>query len=116
MVQIAIEESDRVGAERITVIWDRNGFTKKNYDSDFFGLFKGKLPPPYPLTIIQYIYIFMKNIELVSTLQDTYAERIDTMIALFPNWFFKMMYGIVKVFLTKRTKDKIKIVSELKDL
>lgn len=60
MVQIAIEESDRVGAERITVIWDRNGFTKKNYDSDFFGLFKGKLPPP-PLppnhyTIYLHIY------------------------------------------------------------
>lgn len=78
MVQKAIEEADRVGTEKITVLWDRNGFTRKNYDSDFLGLFK----------------------ELIGTLQDAYAERIDTMIVLYPNFFFKMIYGIVKVFLT----------------
>lgn len=38
------------------------------------------------------------------------------MIILYPNFFFKMIYGIFKVFLTKRTKDKIHVYSKKENL
>ncbi|KRX01853.1 Thioredoxin-like fold [Pseudocohnilembus persalinus] len=94
MINLALEEADRIGSERITLLWDRKGFTSKNYDSDFLSLGK----------------------ELVGMMQDTYAERLDSMIILYPNFFFKMIYGIFKVFLTKRTKDKIHVYSKKENL
>lgn len=40
MINLALEEADRIGSERITLLWDRKGFTSKNYDSDFLSLGK----------------------------------------------------------------------------
>lgn len=40
MINLALAEADRVGTERITLLWDRKNFTSKNYDSDFMSLGK----------------------------------------------------------------------------
>lgn len=49
-------------------------------------------------------------------MQDNYAERLQTIYILNPNWFFKAMFAIVKPFLTARTKSKITIIEKNKDL
>ncbi len=79
---------------KLSVVWDRQGFTMKNYDKRFFTLVK----------------------KFTGVLQDNYAERLDTFYILHPNWFFKTVYAVVKPFLTQRTKDKIVLINNQKDL
>ena len=45
--------ADKVGTGKITVIWDREGVTSKNFDYSMFGVMK----------------------KIVTLLQDNYAER-----------------------------------------
>lgn len=79
---------------KVCVLWDRQGFTMKNFDRRFMGLMK----------------------KLTGVLQDNYAERLDSIFILNPNWFFKTMFKVVRPFLNQKTKDKIKLVSKNADL
>ena len=54
--------------------------------------------------------------KFVSLLQDFYAERLSMVYVLHANWLYKLAYGIIKPFLAKKTKDKIKIIGEIPEL
>jgi hypothetical protein len=88
-----VQEAEKTTG-KLSVVWDRQGFTMKNYDKRFFTLAK----------------------KFTGVLQDNYAERLDTFYILHPNWFFKTVYAVVKPFLTQRTKDKIVLINNQKDL
>ena len=79
---------------KLSVIWDRQGFKMKNYDKRFFTFAK----------------------KFTRVLQDNYAERLDTFYILHPNWFLKTVSVFVKPFLAQKTKDKIVIINNQKDL
>jgi len=79
---------------KICVLWDRKGFTMKNFDRRFLGMMKS----------------------MTGVLQDNYAERMDSVYILNPNWFFKAMFKITRPFLNQKTKDKIKIISKQAEL
>lgn len=93
LIEKAIQQSEGKGNEKIVVIYDRSGFEKKNFDNK--------------------IMTFAKK--FVSLLQDYYAERLACFYIVNANWFFKLMYGVIKPFLTQRTKDKMIIIGKQED-
>jgi len=54
--------------------------------------------------------------KFVSLLQDFYAERLSMLYVLHTNWLYKLAYGIIKPFLAKKTKEKIKIINDIPEL
>lgn len=94
LIETGTKEADKIGDGKVCVLWDRKGFTMKNFDKRFLGLIK----------------------KLSGVLQDNYAERLDCIYILYPNWFFRTMFKILSPFLTQRTKDKMKIINSYKDL
>lgn len=94
MVEKGIKLCDEHGTGKISVIYDRTGFTKKNFDRSLFGLFR----------------------KLLGILQDNYAERLDKLFLINPNWLFKVIYKIVSPFLSKKTKEKIVLIKKLDTL
>lgn len=94
LLEQGIKLADAVGQSKLCVIWDREGFTKKNYDPSVFTTMK----------------------ELSGVLQDFYAERLQSCYILHPNWFFKAMFTLIKPLLNDRTKAKIKIIDKIADL
>ena len=79
----------------ICVIYDRTGFDKKKHFDD---------------------ELMKKTKELVGMLQDFYAERLAVMYILNVNWFFRVMYAMMKPFLTKRTTDKVRLFPLLQSI
>ncbi|EAR93079.1 divergent CRAL/TRIO domain protein (macronuclear) [Tetrahymena thermophila SB210] len=94
LLEEGISKCEQAGTGKVSVIWDREGFDKKNFDSNLFSTFK----------------------KLNQIMQDNYAERLSTIYILHPNWFFKTIYAVVKPFLTSRTKSKITIVDKTEEL
>ena len=94
MLEQGIQESDKVGAGRITLIIDLGGFTMKNADKRLIQIGK----------------------TIVTTLQDYYPERLERVLVLKANWFYKTAYSVVKLFLHERTKAKIKILEDYQEL
>lgn len=94
LIEKGTEKADKTGDGRVCVLWDRKGFTMKNFDKRFLGLMK----------------------KLAGILQDNYAERLDCLYVLHPNWFFKAMFKVIKPFLNKKTKEKIKLINNTKEL
>jgi hypothetical protein len=45
-----------------------------------------------------------------------YAERLSKFYVLHVNWFYRMMWTMVKPILAKKTRDKIVILGNPKDL
>ena len=85
----------RKGHKTVSVIYDRFGWRRSiNYDSKLMGLVK----------------------RLVGMLQDYYAERLAAVYILHINWFFRMIYAIVKPFLSRKTTDKVRIIKKMSDL
>ena len=54
--------------------------------------------------------------KVTGMLQDYYAERLEVAYILHINWFFRLMYGIFKPFLSKKTRDKIKIMGRVSEM
>lgn len=54
--------------------------------------------------------------KLLGMLQDYYAERLAAVYILHVNWFFRLIYAIVKPFLSRKTTDKVKILKKVSDL
>ena len=75
------------------VIVDREGSGYANFDKRFLG-----------------------KMSLAQVLQDYYAERLHKVYILHVNWVYKMVFGIVKPFLSERTKSKLKILSDVSEL
>lgn len=107
--QISVEETIRYGvymiekgirlckekkSDKMVVLYDREGFVNKNFDTKLATVMKS----------------------LLKILQAFYAERLAKMYVLNPNWFYKMMFAVVKPFLDDKTKKKIVLVSKLDEL
>eukprot|EP00357_Protocruzia_adherens_P004485 CAMPEP_0115004304 /NCGR_PEP_ID=MMETSP0216-20121206/19116_1 /TAXON_ID=223996 /ORGANISM="Protocruzia adherens, Strain Boccale" /LENGTH=304 /DNA_ID=CAMNT_0002370253 /DNA_START=52 /DNA_END=966 /DNA_ORIENTATION=- len=86
--------ADQLGVGKVCVIYDRNGFTSANKDSSLMSLMK----------------------RIVSMMQDYYAERLSDVYVLHTNWFYWLVWNIIKPFLAKKTKEKIHIMSKPEDL
>ena len=54
--------------------------------------------------------------QLVTMLQDFYAERLGALYIIHLNWFFWAMYQVIKPFLSSKTKEKIHILKNLESL
>ncbi|KAM3147206.1 hypothetical protein pb186bvf_000922 [Paramecium bursaria] len=93
-IEQGIEMADKVGTGKITVIWDREGVTSKNFDYSMFGVMK----------------------KIVTLLQDNYAERLYVAITLYPNFFAKSMMALIKPFLSEKSKSKIKLCDNIGQL
>ena len=77
------------------MIYDRFGWRKSvNFDKRLMSLVK----------------------RLVGMLQDYYAERLAAVYILHINWFFRLIYAIVKPFLSSKTTSKVNIIKKVKDL
>lgn len=95
LIETGTRLADEQGKDgKICVLWDRKGFSMKNFDKRLLGLLK----------------------KLSGILQDNYAERLDSIYIMFPNWFFRTMFKVLKPFLNKKTKEKIKLVGNYKEL
>ena len=70
--------------KQLVVIVDRENVTMSNFDRRFIG-----------------------KMGLFSVLQDFYAERLHKIFVLHINWIFRMIFNIVKPFLSEKTKDKV---------
>ena len=46
----------------------------------------------------------------VSMLQDYYAERLAKFYVVGANWLYKMLYAVIKPFLSKKTKEKVHLL------
>lgn len=94
-IEQGIQKMKDLGTSKICVIWDREGFDqKKNFDKSIITIMK----------------------QLLGILQDFYAERLDVVYILKPNWFFKMIFGMVKPFLSEKTKGKLKLINKNEEL
>jgi hypothetical protein len=51
---------------------------------------------------------FLGQRNLITSLQDFYAERLHRIYILHLNWLFKTIFAMVKPFLSERTKSKVK--------
>ena len=95
MLEKGINLSEERGeSDQICVLYDRRGFEYKNFDRQLFGAGKN----------------------LLTMLQDNYAERLGVFYVIGVNWLYWMLFKIVSVFLTQRSKDKIKLVYSNEEL
>ncbi len=67
------------------MIYDRTGMSRANQD----------------MQVIKFTTSF------VSMLQDYYAERLAKFYVVGANWLYKMLYAVIKPFLSKKTKEKV---------
>lgn len=94
MLEKGIQEGEKLGTDKVVVVYDRRGYSKKNHD---------------PATVDT-----MKK--LMPILQDYYPERLETFYVLGANWFYRAMFEVVKVFLSEKTAKKVKVLAEQSDL
>ncbi|CAD8120736.1 unnamed protein product [Paramecium sonneborni] len=94
MIDQGIQKADLAGTGRISVIWDREGVTTKNFDTSMFSIMK----------------------KMVTLVQDNYAERLHQAFILYPNFIVKSVMAVVKPFLSEKTKSKIILCNTMKEL
>ena len=94
LLEDGISRSEKLGqSDQVCILYDRSGFNYKNFDYQLFTTSKS----------------------LVTMLQDNYAERLGALYVIGAGWFYWMIFNIVKVFLTKRTKE-IHLIGNLDEL
>ena len=100
LMRVGVGKADELKAKepslsgQVCVLYDRRGFTMKNFDPGLFGVLK----------------------TVVDVIQICYAERLGKMYVLGVNWFFKMMFGIINPLLSAKTRSKIVLLSTSEDL
>ncbi|CAD8079724.1 unnamed protein product [Paramecium primaurelia] len=94
IIDQGIQKADLAGTGRISVIWDREGVTSKNFDTSMFTIMK----------------------KVVTLVQDNYAERLNQLFILYPNFLVKSIMTVIKPFLSEKTKSKIILCNQMKDL
>lgn len=94
LIEKGIKLAEARGSDKMVVIYDREGFENKNFDKKLATVMRS----------------------LLTILQDYYAERLAKMYVLFPNWFYKLMFGVVKPFMDEKTKKKILLVNKVEEL
>ena len=76
------------------VIYDRRGMSKSNKDKDYPGFAK----------------------KFAQMVQDYYAERLGMMYVVGATLVFRGLFKLVKPFLAKKTKQKIRILNSEREL
>ncbi|KAL4484810.1 hypothetical protein ABPG74_019987 [Tetrahymena malaccensis] len=94
LMEVGIKMSEKSGTEKMCVIWDREGFSSKNFDFQFITLMKS----------------------LVAMFQDNYAERLAQVYILYPSFLMRQAFNIFKPLLAEKVRNKIQIINELSDL
>lgn len=94
LVEKGVKKSDKLGSKQICVIYDRGEMTSANRDSGLISLFR----------------------QLVAMLQDFYAERLGALYILHVNWFFWVVFKIIRPFLSTKTSEKIHVLGNLNEL
>lgn len=94
LLEKGIHLANENGVEKLCVIYDREGMTRKNFDMGLIGMMK----------------------QLLQVLQDFYAERLGRFYIINVNWLFWGMYKIISPFLSARTTDKIKVLRNTSEL
>jgi len=94
MLEKGLKEAEKLGQTKIVVVYDRRGYDKSNQDPK--SIDAGK--------------------QLTPILQDYYPERLHCFYVIGANWFYRMMFGIVKAFVSKKTLEKISILGSTEDL
>jgi hypothetical protein len=94
MLEKGIKEAEKLGSTKIVVLYDRKGYSKKNHDPQTVDTMKKLMP----------------------ILQDYYPERLEMFYVNGANWFYRMMFDIVKAFLSKKTIEKVKVLAGVEDL
>eukprot|EP00455_Lapot_gusevi_P011218 TRINITY_DN15166_c0_g1_i3.p1 TRINITY_DN15166_c0_g1~~TRINITY_DN15166_c0_g1_i3.p1 ORF type:complete len:226 (+),score=48.13 TRINITY_DN15166_c0_g1_i3:58-678(+) len=94
MIEQGIRLLEEKGADKICVIYDREGMSRKNFDLSLLTVAKS----------------------IVGVLQDYYAERLGRLYILNVNWFFWTIYKVVSPLLSQRTRDKICILRSNEEL
>jgi hypothetical protein len=96
MVELACRmlEENRNKVDQFVVIYDRTGVSYSNVDSRLIGLVK----------------------KLGVMLQDYYAERLSRCFILHVNWLYHMLFKVMSPLMQEKTKNKMVIVKDLKDL
>lgn len=94
MLEKGIADAEKLGTEKIVIIFDRHGYSKKNHDPATMDTMKKLMP----------------------ILQDYYPERLHMFFVLGANWFYRAMFEVVKLFLSKKTLEKVTIIAENSDL
>ena len=70
------------------MIYDRTGMTNANRDPDLIKF----------------------AMRMVGLLQDFYCERLGNFYVINANWMFWVGHKLIKPFLAKKTRDKIKLI------
>jgi len=94
MLEKGIKEAEKLGTDKVVVVYDRRGYSKKNHDPKTVDTMKKLMP----------------------ILQDYYPERLQTFYVLGANWFYRMMFDIVKAFLSEKTAKKVKVLADQQEL
>lgn len=79
---------------KIVVLWDRTGFSKKNFSRKYVGMMK----------------------KAVKVMSDVYPELLYRFYVIRPNFLFKTFLLLCKPFMSQRTKSKFKLITDLKQL
>jgi hypothetical protein len=87
-------EADRIGSKQICLIHDRRNMTKANKDDELMSIGRS----------------------LSSMLQDFYAERLGALYVLHVNWFYWLMFQMMKPLLSSKTRNKIHILNKPREL
>jgi hypothetical protein len=87
-VEHAVKLADERGVGQMCVIFDRAHMTAENRDHNLIGLLR----------------------RLAGMLQDFYAERLAAVYILYVNWFFWLMFKVIKPLLNRKTGEKINIL------
>jgi len=80
LMEVGVKEADKTGTKKMTIIWDREGFDRKNFDTRFIEIMK----------------------KLLGMFQDNYAERLSKVLIIHPNWFLKFGITIMKPFMASK--------------
>ena len=95
IIERTIRQIEKRGlAPRINCIYDRTNMTSANRDS---GLIKFAM-------------------RMLTMLQDFYCERLGNFFVINANWAFWIAHKLVKPFLAKKTRDKMKLIYKMEEL
>jgi hypothetical protein len=88
MMEKAVKLADEKGIGQVCVIYDRGEMTDENRDNNLIQMMR----------------------TLSGMLQDFYAERLGAVYVLHINWFYWVMYQMVKPLIQRKTGDKIHVL------
>ncbi|CAI2373700.1 unnamed protein product [Moneuplotes crassus] len=89
IIEKAIKKSERKADGKISVIFDRKGMSQKK-DKKWLGTYK----------------------KMSQHLQDYYPERLQNAFIVNSNWVVHLIISMMKMFLSKATKDKLCIIKK----